>query len=238
MLQVKLRVGTDLSDLQVVLPYEPINIDSPYFKGYLDIRIKGWNAAQYFENTGNTFCIHIHGKFLTDDTTTDDILFGNQFDSPLQLPIGFSILTRFAQWWDPGLDLHLDEQQPYAFSTLIVTLNKLNINQDITICDPAAEYDVEENTSLITPQKEIISAKERQSYFNHPIHRQQVQVTRDQIWLGDFCNGYLDMMNGSIQIPGFSIDALKYYNGQPLRFICKKRDNSVIYFIIEFDISK
>ncbi|ORZ19420.1 hypothetical protein BCR42DRAFT_347943, partial [Absidia repens] len=262
MLDIKIRVGTSLSELKTISPYEPCVVDGPHFKGTIDIRLKGLNAAQYFEQQpGTSFCIHLHGRFLTSTSTSaDDIVFGNQFDQPLCLPRGFFLLTKFAQWWDPGLDLHLQEEQPYAYSPLIVTLNTLHITttssdaqqqKDVENdtgytmqqCDPSAEISqpllFQENTQLILPRYDTpLSSSKRQYYFSNLENRRQVSIESDQMWIGDFCNGYLDMMNGSIQIPGFSLDVLKYYQGQPLRFICKKRDDSVTYFIIEFSLSK
>ncbi|CAO3591834.1 unnamed protein product [Absidia cylindrospora] len=216
MLDVKIRVGTSLSELKTISPYEPCVVDGPHFKGTIDIRLKGLNAAQYFEQQPKTsFCIHLHGRFLTSTPmSANDVLFGNQFDEPLCLPRGFFLLTKFAQWWDPGLDLHLQENQPYAYSPLIVTLNTLHITTTTSSndaqekdadgcmmqqCDPAAEISqpslFQENTQLILPgNNPPLSSSERQYYFNNLENRRQVSIQSDQVWIGDFYNGYLDMM--------------------------------------------
>ncbi|KAI8336197.1 hypothetical protein BC941DRAFT_428579 [Chlamydoabsidia padenii] len=248
MLDLKIRVGTSIDTLESLSSFEPVRIDGPYFKGTIDIRIKGLNSPAYFDQTNDTFCIHFHGQFLgqndLDETTADDIIFGNQFESPLKLPMGFSMLTKFAQWWDPGLDLHLQDKRPYAYSPLVVTLNTLSVTPyDVmrATCEPSTEINepIEENTTMWLPESnKPLSSKQRQQYFTSAENRRKAKVLPDQIWIGDFNNGYMDMMNGTIQIPGFSIDALKYYQGQPLRYICKQRDDSKVYFVIEFNLSK
>ncbi|SAM09086.1 hypothetical protein [Absidia glauca] len=206
MLDLKISLGDSIETLK---PWtsQPFIIDGPYFKGAIDVRIKGLNSDSYFEKTNDLFCIHIHGRFLEDnnaddddETTVDDIIFGNQFEAPLNLPTGFFMLTKFAQWWDPGLDMHLEDQHPYAFSPLAVTLNTLSVTTSDDIratCEPSVEISesFEDNTALWFPgSTKPLSSKQRQHYFNDVSNRQKVKVRPDQIWMGDFNNGYMDMM--------------------------------------------
>lgn len=205
MLDLKISLGESIDTLK---PWtaQPFIIDGSYFKGAIDVRIKGLSSHHYFEKTNDLFCIHVHGRFLgesnadDDGTTVDDIIFGNQFELPLNLPTGFFMLTKFAQWWDPGLDMHLEDQQPYAFSPLVVTLNTLSISTDDAICatcEPSVEISepFEDNTTLWFPgSTKPLSSKQRQHYFNNVENRQKVKVRPDQIWMGDFKNGYMDMM--------------------------------------------
>ncbi|CAO3612954.1 unnamed protein product [Cunninghamella blakesleeana] len=274
MVQLNIRIGESVDTLKPIVinhddddddqyKQQPTYLNTNHFKGTIDIRIKGLTHNEdYFNKSGNTFCVHIHGRFLcnSNNTTADDIIFGNEFEKSLSLPFGFSILTKFAQFIDPGLELHLYEEQPYAFSPLITTLNHLKISNIIDInnnnsnnnnsssnddddddelyCNQnTCNHPVEENCQLVEHQS-ILSPRERQIYFNNTDQRQKTKINSSMLWVGDFCNNYMDMLNGTIHIPGFTIDALKYYNDQPLRYICKKRDNSVVYFVIEFDLFK
>ncbi|CAO3643470.1 unnamed protein product [Cunninghamella echinulata] len=115
MLQLKIRIGGSDQTLKYIDPNEqPTYLNTNHFKGTIDLRIKGLtNNDNYFNITGNTFCIHLHGFFLCDsdneNTTADDIIFGNEFEKSLSLPFGFSIATKFAQYINPGLELHLYE---------------------------------------------------------------------------------------------------------------------------------
>ncbi|KAI8330721.1 hypothetical protein BC941DRAFT_506130 [Chlamydoabsidia padenii] len=253
MLSIKIRAGRNFDSLQPISPFTPFHIDGPFFKGTFDLRIKGLNHPQYFyDHPNHTFSLHFHGQFFTDhthqtnqrmngkealaifdqlleppsSTTADDILFGQQYESPLVLPVGVGMLDKFTQWWDPGLDMHLDEDRPYAFSPLVVSFNKLHIIQleeeeektdKYLKCDSSAEvkYPFEEDTRVVVPEfKQILASRRRQHYFTDIENRRRAKVGSDQVWIGDFFNGNLDMMNGTIQVPGFSINALKYYNGQ------------------------
>jgi hypothetical protein len=236
MLDIKIRAGKSQDSLHPVSPFEPFVIDGPFFKGTFDIRIKGLNSPQYFlDNPNHTFCLHFHGQFFTDHTrhnndgqgmsgkealavfeqlleppsptTADDILFGNQFDSPLDLPMGFGMLKKFAQWWDPGLEIHLDEEQPYAYSPLVVSLNRLRIigldedgddaEEDLA-CDPSAEVSQEDTRRAVPEFQQVLPSKRRQHYFNNVENRRRVNVGSDQVWVGDFFNGNLDMMVGMV----------------------------------------
>lgn len=37
-------------------------------------------------------------------------------------------------------------------------------------------------------------------------------------------------------MPGFEVDVLKYWDGQPLRYFAKTRDDSTVYFVVEFEL--
>ncbi|KAJ1951825.1 hypothetical protein GGI12_006395, partial [Dipsacomyces acuminosporus] len=101
---LRVRVGTDMDSLQtadVNYEYTPIRIESPHFKGYITVRIFGYNGlmsdpchpppaqADYFANEFSRralYSIQIVGQFLMPNLTADDILFGNYFDRRLPLP--------------------------------------------------------------------------------------------------------------------------------------------------------
>jgi hypothetical protein len=38
----------------------------------------------------------------------------------------------------------------------------------------------------------------------------------------------------SVKLPGFSINAFKYWDGeQPLRYVCRTRDGSKVFFVVQ-----
>ncbi len=55
----------------------------------------------------------------------------------------------------------------------------------------------------------------------------------------DFFNGFIDFNDLTLHIPfsgGLKFDLKKYWDGQPVRYICKDRKNDKVFFIIQFDI--
>jgi hypothetical protein len=41
-----------------------------------------------------------------------------------------------------------------------------------------------------------------------------------------------------VRIPGFEVNILHYWDGQPARFIAKSKDDGVVFFIVEFNLSE
>ncbi|VDB91308.1 unnamed protein product [Peniophora sp. CBMAI 1063] len=132
----RLRViaGPSLDDMQPmsVNTGEPFPISSPYFEGKLLAYIKGFPDEEgelleheYFERedrAGITWSIQFQGRFLQ-EICADDILFGNTFDRPLQLPWGSGAALRFMKYRDPTMDHDLSSQtKPWALSPLISSM--------------------------------------------------------------------------------------------------------------------
>jgi hypothetical protein len=69
------------------------------------------------------------------------------------------------------------------------------------------------------------TAQERQSYFHSVKHRRGITFTADDILTMDFCYGFLDFSPSlALRLPGgVSFDLMKYWDGQPVRFVCCER---------------
>jgi hypothetical protein len=250
------RVGSSLDTLQVIdinNDANPYLIDSNTFKGAIIVRVKGRgsHASAYFEDCQDSFCITVSGQFKHANSTADTIVFGNQFDAPLRLPTGTSIAVKFAKWFDPGLEADLFSERPFAFSPLVVTMNRLCVSTQ----QPKLSFaPIKEDVTLIHP--DITTEKERRTFFTVPKNRVQMAITPDQVWSMDFCNPYLDFekVNKSllfllfiylfiikqctVRIPGFEVNILRYWDGQPARFIAKSKDDGAVFFIVEFNLSE
>jgi len=69
------------------------------------------------------------------------------------------------------------------------------------------------------------TAQERQSYFQSTSHRKGITFAADDILTMDFCYGFLDFSPSlALRLPcGISFDLIKYWDGQPVRFVCCER---------------
>jgi len=81
------------------------------------------------------------------------------------------------------------------------------------------------------------NAAQRRTYYSKKDARKEVLFKPDQ-WLNlDFCNGYLDFNTFSLKIPGgLHYSLMKYWDGQPVTYVCRSRDGKQEYFFIVFEI--
>ncbi|KAI9287010.1 hypothetical protein BC943DRAFT_379069 [Umbelopsis sp. AD052] len=242
--RLQVRAGTSVETLQKIVVNDdanPFELNSDSFKGRGVVRVREYTgvnkaaapSSKYFDEHADKFSIQIQGRFLT-SATADDIVFGNAFDAPLRLPAGSSIAMNFAKWFDPAIELDLYADKPKAFSPLVVTMNSLDVQVKPDTLPPwpsASGQRIEEDASIFD-----IGAGQRRKVLCDQAKRKNFEITPDMVFSMDFYNGYLDFDKCAIQIPGFEIQVLKYWDGQPLRFIAKMRDDSATFFIIEFTV--
>ncbi|THU97791.1 DUF1769-domain-containing protein [Dendrothele bispora CBS 962.96] len=69
------------------------------------------------------------------------------------------------------------------------------------------------------------TASQRRSYFSNVEHRKDVVFGPEDIISTDFCYGFLQFSPSlSLRLPGgVSFDLMKYWDGQPVRFVCCER---------------
>ena len=243
-LRLTVRVGSTLDTLvpiQVNDDANPGRIQNDKFDGYITARIRDHppTPSKYFEKNNNNdlFCIQISGRFLIPNCTINDIQFGNQFERPLNLPWGSSLLLKFASWYDPGLESNLNAPKPYAFSPIIITMNQIKVEQGDKSYWPSPQGEsVQED--ITTLSMDLKTPEDRRTFFKYPQNRKAVDLSPNQIWHMQFSNPYIDFNNCTIRVPGFEMDVLKYWDGQPLRFYCKTVTTNEVLFIIEFDLRR
>jgi len=89
-----------------------------------------------------------------------------------------------------------------------------------------------ENNSKILKRKkqrkaglDLHTASARRSYFHSAKHRKEVIFGPNDIITTDFCYGFLEFNPTiALRLPGgLSFDLMKYWDGQPVRFVCCER---------------
>ncbi|KAF9393620.1 hypothetical protein CPC16_001545 [Podila verticillata] len=124
---------------------------------------------------------------------------------------------------------------------------------------PSSEGDhIPEDTSLLSKAKEntgtsakdngnealdlastapvSMSTSKRRSYFSKVANLEKHVYEPDQVYGFDFFNPYLDFSSITLKIPGFSVDITRYWDGQPLTYIIKAKDNSVVFLAVQFEL--
>ncbi|KAL5499194.1 hypothetical protein ACEPAH_1712 [Sanghuangporus vaninii] len=204
--------------------------------------------SEYFDRPdrqGVTWSIQVQGRFLQ-PYSADDILFGNTFDRPLKLPWGSSAALKFMHFIDPTLEHDLTGQQPWALSPLVSTMPHLtysphskippsfpprqSIGDDDSLlfrpnssASPATSPSSSED-SLPANRRESKKSKSRRSHFSRKENRHAVTFGPDDVLTTDFCYGFITFPELALCLPGgISFDLAKYWDGQPVRFVCCAR---------------
>ena len=210
-----------------------------------------------------SWSMQIQGRFKT-EVNADDLVFGNEFDKPIKdhLPYGTSVALQFVKLIDPNLEHDLYAEKPHAWSPYLATMPRIHSTtlsggedgkfEGWPTFPTHPEYVVDDISSLIPPElaekeketvanlKGIDKAHEyRQRFLGNKSHRQHITVGPEQIVTADFFNAFIDFNDLTLHIPfsgGLKFDLKKYWDGQPVRYICKDRKNDKVFFIIQFDI--
>jgi len=219
------------------------------------IRIEGESSShEYFsrpERAGVTWSIQVQGRFLR-PYKADDILFGNTFDRPLHLPWGSSAALKFMHFIDPTLEHDLYGRQPWALSPLISTMpyfrhRRISRNADLCTTYFPEKRSISDDTSQIlssegVPLAASRSSKARRTRFSNPSNRQSVTFGPTDLITTDFCYGFLKFPDLLLSLPaGISFDLKKYWDGQPVRFVCCERHprgfrHAKTFWIVQFEI--
>ncbi|KAG0202852.1 hypothetical protein BGX33_009446 [Mortierella sp. NVP41] len=93
-----------------------------------------------------------------------------------------------------------------------------------------------EELTMAPTQPTVLSASARRSYFAKEANLVKHRYRPDQVYGFDFFNPYVDFANFTLKVPGFSVDITKYWDGQPLTYIIKSQDSSVIFMAFQFEL--
>ncbi|KAI0701391.1 DUF1769-domain-containing protein [Cytidiella melzeri] len=251
MTRLRILAGPSLTNLTPIEPNSdiPFDIKSEGYEGQIAVYIKGLpedsgtpGHSRYFDHplrNGITWGIQMQGRFLQ-PCSGDDILFGNIFDRQLKLPWGFGAALRFMKYVDPTLEECLQSRtRPWAFSPFLSTMPHIqhtrienahhNIPPSFPACvEPLADDMTDVRSRHGTTVKHAVPQhrKQRKAHFKSSSRRKEVSFGPKDLISADFCHHFLEFGHDSIilRLPcGLSIDLLRYWDGQPVRFVCAER---------------
>ncbi|KAJ9656862.1 hypothetical protein H2201_008384 [Coniosporium apollinis] len=79
-------------------------------------------------------------------------------------------------------------------------------------------------------------AAARKKYFLQEPRRNEFQFEEGRAYLCDFFNPYLDFNEFALKLPGFTLPIVRYWDGQPLRYVLKNRATNTPLFVIVFTL--
>ncbi|RPB11321.1 DUF1769-domain-containing protein [Morchella conica CCBAS932] len=178
------------------------------------------------------------------DISGADLVWGNDFDRPIRdlLPFGFSVFWNIGKWIDPGLEGDLYADKPWVWGSVLSSMNVIAVAspgtatpQETEISDvvqtemhpppptePGAGWSgdtvLEEDMSASTTPAGIPSAAgARKKFFLERGRREGFVFRRGWRYGFDFFGPWLDFAGFEIRLPGYALDLLKYWDGQPVR---------------------
>ncbi|TPX61396.1 hypothetical protein SpCBS45565_g07291 [Spizellomyces sp. 'palustris'] len=138
--KLRCRIGPSLDTLAVANINDEKNphfIDSPYFTGYVSVRVKNFKgitadgskpieSLPYFESKKRLFSVQVCGRFKH-EYTADDVVFGSEFEKKVILPTGSWVALKFANLIDPALKNDVYADKPWLWSPALCSMNIVNV---------------------------------------------------------------------------------------------------------------
>ena len=140
-------------------------------------------------------------------------------------------------------------KQPSTNTSQIESLNNLQKDEslDQVLAGDIGEWGyssqfVPEDTSILfkdtnenVKKPDLQTYEKRKKYFGDSKKRQAVTFEKGKLFSMDFYDAYVDFNNFQIKLPGFSLSAFRYWDGQPLRFTAKTRCGKIL-FCVNFEL--
>ncbi|KAM0787459.1 hypothetical protein ACM66B_003537 [Microbotryomycetes sp. NB124-2] len=257
--RIRVQAGRDVDHLEFVhVNGAGLKIDTPEFRGQVAVRIKDYHGPSNTDDNPSspptdawstptdTMSIQIEGEWL-DGATADDVLWGNAWPKPIRdyLPWGTAAALKFVSVVDPALTHDLYADKPWALSPFISTMNYISV--DKAQQDDRAKLElpgkVTENLDALlppsAPQDVRTDPWKRRQYFAKQENRQNpaLKFDKDLHFKADFCNGYIDFNTLSLKLPiKLTFPLARYWDGQPVTFVCRKRNTEHDYFVLTFTL--
>lgn len=82
---------------------------------------------------------------------------------------------------------------------------------------------------------QTVASKARMAWMSKETHREKLAITPEDVVTVDFCNGYINFNNLQLELPygNLKFDLQQYWDGQPVRYVCKNLKTNVVYFIVQ-----
>jgi hypothetical protein len=235
-----IRIGSNIETLRVTKTNDDngVYINSKDWEGIIIVRVAdSRNPKQngfYFHGKYRTFSIQFRNGCWKKRWPAEDILFGVEFEKPINPPVGTSLAFKCARLIDPSLETNLYSTYPWILSPLICAFNDLSIVTGKEDYKDDNIFIVEENSLLFGKQ---ITKSSRRNLLKSKEELGKCEISPDLIYSGDFYGPALDLVNMELNL-GIHINIQKYVNGQPIRFLARSKSTETIFFVIEFSSRK
>ncbi|KAI8802618.1 hypothetical protein BJ742DRAFT_533305 [Cladochytrium replicatum] len=219
-----------------------VSLRSELCEARLFVRLKNFpdtndepNSSYFDQRRSAEYSIQIEITFF-EDYNGDEVLFGNDFDRKLRLPPGASIGLSIVQYMiDPTLEADISSSQPWAYSPALTTMNVVKVSSPSQPHTPGSFIPRDD-----IPADDLPVSQTRGRYYATRQKREEYKFKKGVRYCFDFFNGYLSFKDFAILLPGFRVQVLGYWDGDPLRYILKARgprdEKERVFLIVEFNL--
>ncbi|KAJ4054709.1 Protein of unknown function DUF1769 [Fusarium oxysporum f. sp. vasinfectum] len=218
-------IKSDRADIELnvrVNDYKGLPRNSPTTSPYFSAEPHAYNRDQY------SISFHFTPKKPSNDEgdgiKATDLQFGNDFDHPIRdrLPPGFNTAMSIVRWWiDPGLDGDAYADKPFLYGPALSSFNTIHVGK--------GEFDEEKgglwfeeggDEDGLEAREEVgapLTSKARMKWALRADAKEKWVFEYDQTYGFDFFNPYLNFSDLALNLPGFQLPIMKYWDGQGLR---------------------
>lgn len=223
-----ITIKGDRADIELnvrINDYKGLPRNSPATSPYFSTEPHAYNRDQY--SISFRFTPKKPSSGDTDDASgikATDLQFGNDFDHPIRdrLPPGFNTAMSIVRWWiDPGLDGDAYADKPFLYGPALSSFNTIHVGE--------GEFDEEKgglwfeeggDEDGLEARQEVgapLTSKARMKWALRADSKEKWVFEYGQTYGFDFFNPYLNFSDLALNLPGFQLPIMKYWDGQGLR---------------------
>lgn len=220
-----ITIKSDRADIELnvrVNDYKGLPRNSPTTSPYFSTEPHAYNRDQY--SISFRFTPKKPSNDEGDGIKATDLQFGNDFDHPIRdrLPPGFNTAMSIVRWWiDPGLDGDAYADKPFLYGPALSSFNTIHVGK--------GEFDEEKgglwfeeggDEDGLEAREEVgapLTSKARMKWALRADAKEKWVFEYDQTYGLDFFNPYLNFSDLALNLPGFQLPIMKYWDGQGLR---------------------
>ncbi|KAM0238526.1 hypothetical protein ACHAPO_003494 [Fusarium lateritium] len=238
---------SDRADIELnirINDYKGLPRNSPSTSPYFSTEPHAYNRDQY--SISFRFTPKKPSSGDTDDASgikATDLQFGNDFDHPIRdrLPPGFNTAMGIVRWWiDPGLDGDAYADKPYLYGPALSSFNTIHVGKgDFDEEKGGLWFEEGGDEDGLEAREEVgapLTSKARMKWALRTDSKEKWVFEYGQTYGFDFFNPYLNFSDLALNLPGFQLPIMKYWDGQGLRYVLRNKETEEPYLVILFSL--
>ncbi|KAM0301404.1 hypothetical protein ACHAPM_005630 [Fusarium culmorum] len=240
-------IKSDRADIELnvrINDYKGLPRNSPSTSPYFSTEPHAYNRDQY--SISFRFTPKKPSSGDTDDAPgikATDLQFGNDFDHPIRdrLPPGFNTAMGIVRWWiDPGLDGDAYADKPYLYGPALSSFNTIHVGEgDFDEEKGGLWFEEGGDEDGLEAREEVgapLTSKARMKWALRTDSKEKWVFEYGQTYGFDFFNPYLNFSDLALNLPGFQLPIMKYWDGQGLRYVLRNKETEEPYLVILFSL--
>ncbi|KAG8360508.1 hypothetical protein FVEN_g1930 [Fusarium venenatum] len=242
-----ITIKSDRADIELnirINDYKGLPRNSPSTSPYFSTEPHAYNRDQY--SISFRFTPKKTSSGDTDDASgikATDLQFGNDFDHPIRdrLPPGFNTAMGIVRWWiDPGLDGDAYADKPYLYGPALSSFNTIHVGKgDFDEEKGGLWFEEGGDEDGLEAREEVgapLTSKARMKWALRTDSKEKWVFEYGQTYGFDFFNPYLNFSDLALNLPGFQLPIMKYWDGQGLRYVLRNKETEEPYLVILFSL--